>query len=411
MPERQHAEIPCNLCGNHEVTVLAEVGRNGEPLRTVACTTCGLVWSDPRPHNAREFYSEHYRKAYKNAFEPKPKHVLRAGQVAAARLEQIRSLLRPGLRVLDVGSGGGEFAYLLKRVGHAVEGVEPNRGYAGYSVNQYGLDVRIGFIDEVELPAQSYDLITVWHVLEHTENPLVVLQRLRAALRPGGRLVVEVPNLEGPRRSRCSTFHEAHLYNFNEVTLEAMGARAGFDRISMTPSPDGGNLLAVFAPGEVRSAQTLLAGLRDNPQRVERSVLGHSAWQHWLSARPYRRLLQHCWRPVAERAALLREVPARQRLDALYAAALQPPPAARPMPVWLFVASAYVLAVLAEETLLDFYLPRQGWSEQQGFWLFAGLLACTAAICWQVMRGSRPRQQLLKVGALTSPLFVLPIYC
>lgn len=411
MLDHQHAVIACNLCDSHEVTVLANAGRDGKPLRTVACNACGLVWSDPRPHDAREFYRDHYRREYKNAFEPKARHVLRAGRVAAARFGLIREWLRPRMRVLDVGSGGGEFAYLMQRGGHVVEGVEPNRGYAAYSVRHYGLNVHEGFIDDVELPAQAYDLITIWHVLEHTEHPLGVLQRLRAALRPGGRLVVEVPNLEGPRRSRCSTFHAAHFYNFNDATLKALGARAGLDLCVMTPSPDGGNLLAVFAPGEARSVPALIAELQGNAQRAVNSVLGHSAWRYWLSARPYLRLLQQCWRPVSERVALWRAVPARRRLDTLYANLLQPRPAAGATPVWALVAGAYLLALIAEETLLDIYLPLRGWSEQQGFWLFAALLSGAAAAAWMALRGSRSRRQLARMGVFTAPLFALPIYC
>lgn len=411
MVDQQRAEIACNLCDRQEVTVLAQAGRDGKPLRTVACNVCGLVWSDPRPHDAREFYREHYRREYKNAFEPKARHVLRAGRVAAVRLAQIREWLRPARRVLDVGSGGGEFAYLLQKHGHAVDGVEPNRGYAGYAARQYGLHVHEGFIDEVELPGQHYDLITIWHVLEHTENPLGVLQRLRAALRSGGHLVVEVPNLEGPRRSRSSTFHEAHLYNFNDATLAALASRAGFDLVAMRPSADGGNLLAVFAPGQVRGLSEVLSGLAGNARRAVSSVLGHSVLRYWMSARPYLRLLRQCWRPVSEYAALWRAVPARQCLDELYAAALPRQSARRLLPVWPVVTAAYLFALIAEEALLDSYLPQQGWSEQQGFWLFSGLLACVAALAWLALRSSRSRRQLLGMGVFTAPLFALPIYC
>jgi hypothetical protein len=326
-------------------------------------------------------------------------------------LDEIRRLMQQTIDALQWDFAGKTVTISLQRLG-ANTGAETLPGAeAGSVVMRLSRSI-------CDWPVSRRRMV-VAHELDHVrtmDDPAAgdgirSRRALRAALDAATQAVDNPPPGRKAARSRCSTFHEAHLYNFNDATLEALAARAGFDRISTTPSADGGNLLAVFAPGEVRNVQRVLAGLRDNPRRIERGVLGHSAWQYWLSARPYRRLLQHCWRPVAERAALWRAVPARQRLDALYAAALQPPPAARPMPVWLFVASAYVLAVLAEETLLDFYLPRQGWSEQQGFWLFAGLLACTAAICWQVMRRSRSRQQLFRVGALTSPLFVLPIYC
>lgn len=83
-------------------------------LRTVICAKCGLVWSDPLPHNPRDFYEDSYRVSYKGTYSPKPKHILRAGNVALSRYQKIEKLLSKPLSILDVGSGGGEFSYLLK---------------------------------------------------------------------------------------------------------------------------------------------------------------------------------------------------------------------------------------------------------------------------------------------------------
>jgi uncharacterized Zn finger protein len=78
--------IPCNLCGGIEVSILSNRSRSGKPLQTVICQACGLVWSDPRPHDARQFYEEEYRLSYKHTYSPKSKHVLRAGRVALYRI-------------------------------------------------------------------------------------------------------------------------------------------------------------------------------------------------------------------------------------------------------------------------------------------------------------------------------------
>ncbi|MFO0518629.1 MAG: class I SAM-dependent methyltransferase [Betaproteobacteria bacterium] len=402
------AGIPCNLCQSTEVTVLATQGRDNAPLRTVACRACGLVWSDPRPHDARRFYSEDYRLEYKGSFVPRPKHVLRAGRVALARLGLIRPLLRPGLRILDIGSGGGEFAYLLRSLGHQVEGVEPNRGYAEFSMREYGLQVHRGFVDEVALQPGRYDLITIWHVLEHTENPAAVLRQLREALAPGGALVVEVPNVEGPRRSVGSTFHEAHLYNFNDATLAAMGAQADLKPLEVTPSPDRGNLVAVFRREAVEAPSAPVA-LPGNHERVAASVLGHRTLAYWTSARPYTRIAHHLWRPLTEAAALCIPLAARERLDALYADAVG---AARRKPQWLpglkAVAAVYLLAIFIEWLLLDLTLEQRGWSDWANFWVFnALLLAVAAALVYR----ERPRHKLAGWMAAITPLVALPVVC
>jgi 2-polyprenyl-3-methyl-5-hydroxy-6-metoxy-1,4-benzoquinol methylase len=238
--------IACNLCGGTTVRALSQRSRSGQPLRTVGCRSCGLVWSDPRPHAARQYYEDEYRLDYKGTFEPKPKHVHRAGQVALSRLEKIRQHLRPRMRALDVGSGGGEFAYLLQTLGHDVQGIEPNRGYAAFAATEYGLNITRGFIGDTVLPDGGFDLITIWHVLEHTEDPTSVLAQLGRALAPEGLLVVEVPNVEATCQSPSSSFHEAHLYSFNTVTLQAMAARLGLLTHAITLSDDGGNVTAVF---------------------------------------------------------------------------------------------------------------------------------------------------------------------
>lgn len=234
--------IPCNLCGGTEVSILSTRSRSGNPLRTVICQACGLVWSDPRPHDARQFYEAEYRLAYKNTYSPKPKHVVRAGKVALSRFGKIAQLLSSQKTVLDVGTGGGEFAYLLQSLGHVVNGIEPNRGYADHSIQQYGLTVRVGFVQDATFDPASFDIVTIWHVLEHTEDPGFILARLRSWLKPDGVLVVEVPNVEATCQAPRNTFHEAHLYNFNVVSLRRLAKKQGLYETSHLISQDGGNI-------------------------------------------------------------------------------------------------------------------------------------------------------------------------
>jgi len=150
----------------------------------------------PFPHDPRHFYEEDYRVDYKNTYTPTSKHILRAGKVALTRYSKIKHLLVDQQTILDVGTGGGEFAYLLKSLGHDLHGIEPNKGYAEHSVAEYGLNLQIGFIQDGQFNNESYDVITIWHVLEHTEDPCFVLSKLHDLLKPQGILVVEVPMLK-----------------------------------------------------------------------------------------------------------------------------------------------------------------------------------------------------------------------
>lgn len=315
--------IPCNLCGGAEVSILSNTSRSGKPLRTVICRSCGLVWSDPRPHDARQFYEDEYRISYKQAYRPKPKHVLRAGHVALSRFEKIDRLLSGQKAVLDVGTGGGEFAYLLQSLGHRVSGIEPNKGYADYSIQEYGLAVQVGFVQDAAFAPESFDLVTIWHVLEHTEDPGSVLALLRSWLKSDGMLVVEVPNVEATCQAPHSTFHEAHLYNFNVVSLRRLAKKQGLHEAWHLISRDGGNITMCFTsqkPPVEGSDESVIPG---NYEWVSRIVLGHSNLRRHLTPLPYMRAWQRLCRSLAERRETGGAKNGKALLDSLYASLLQ----------------------------------------------------------------------------------------
>ncbi len=311
---------PCNLCGSNDVSVLATLSRTGKPLRSVICNHCGLVWSDPFPHNLRSFYADDYRVAYKGTFTPKSKHILRAGKVALSRRKVLADLLAKPLKILDVGTGGGEFAYLLQSLGHEVNGIEPNKGYAEFSRQEYGLNVQVGFIQDIDQPDQSFDLITIWHVLEHTENPYVVLTKLHALLKPQGILVVEVPTIEATCQSPKSTFHEAHVFNFNIDTLQKLGEKVGFTAQKHEVSPDGANITVFFQKSTAITPPVAKNDLNipGNAERIIHIVKNHTAGKHYLTAEPYRRFFCRMSRVINESIATANFTSGKQLLDRLY---------------------------------------------------------------------------------------------
>lgn len=294
------SSTPCNLCGGNHVAVLSMRSRSGTELRTVICKDCGLVWSDPFPHDPRQFYEEDYRLEYKNTYAPKAKHILRAGRVAVNRHEKIKHLLHKPQTMLDVGTGGGEFAYLIKSLGHDLHGIEPNKGYGQYSAAQYDLNLQFGFIQDAPFEENSFDVITIWHVLEHTEDPFFVLGKLRNLLKPDGVLVVEVPNIEATCQSPSSTFHEAHLYNFNLAALRRMGEKAGLLEDRHLFSEDGGNVTLFFKKAESIADQTGSWSIPENAERITAIVRGHTNLRHYMRAAPYLRFIKRMTRSLLE---------------------------------------------------------------------------------------------------------------
>lgn len=308
--------IPCNLCGSSDADELSLVDRDGKHLRTVICRNCGLVWTDPRPADIRDFYEREYRLRYKGTYRPKPKHIYRAGKVAIDRYGRIKEHISKGMSLLDVGSGGGEFIYIMRKQGCKVTGIEPNEGYARYAISEYDLDVHVGFLQDVQLEEDSRDVVTMWHVLEHTEDPASTLERICKWIRPGGILVVEVPNVEATCQAPAHRFHIAHLYNFNPETLRGMGEKAGLTAIKQDISEDGGNITAIFKKDE-RKTPSCGRTIQGNYDRIAGIVRGHEVARHYTSHHPYLRFIRKICRTVAEKIATANVADGKRLLDRL----------------------------------------------------------------------------------------------
>lgn len=154
------------------------------------CDECGLVQQTvpPTDEALRIWYSHHYRRDYKSTIEPRPKHVRRAGLAALDRLRFLDAAAGPsrGRRLMDVGAGGGEFVYLASRSGYAARGLVPNVGYSDFARRHYDVDVRTAGIEQ--LAPGCADLVTMFHVLEHLDDPGAAFARIHAALADGGRV-------------------------------------------------------------------------------------------------------------------------------------------------------------------------------------------------------------------------------
>ncbi len=274
-----------------DVRSIGTLDRDAKPLRSVICTKCGLSWTDPRQNEdeIRRYYSKDYRLDYKGTYIPKRKHVLRAGIVARHRFDFVREFVKPGDRVLDVGSGGGEFVFLMRRLGFDASGIEPNKGYATYARECLGLPIEIDFVQRVELPVDSYDVITLHHVLEHLDNPFEALSKIRRAVNDEGIVVIDVPNIEGVCFSPAHRFHAAHLYNFNRENLEMLGRKAGFSVVRSELSDDGGVIAIIFRKSTPESG--LSGEVPGNFDRIAEIVGNHTRIAHFLSPWPYRRPL------------------------------------------------------------------------------------------------------------------------
>lgn len=223
--------VACNVCGCAETIEICTHDRRLKPLSTVACRRCGLLRTDPMPTEAEleRYYADEYRFDYQFVSKKPPRfHRIRRAREARERLLRLSPLLKPGARILDFGSGSGEFLAAAQAAGHNVLGVEPGKAYAVYAREAHGVEVINAPLAKAEIPG-VFDLITANHVIEHLRDPAGAMALLASKLAEGGALYVAVPDISLMGGRPFERFHFAHVYNFTPRTLTLAGEAAGLE--------------------------------------------------------------------------------------------------------------------------------------------------------------------------------------
>ena len=319
MNKTERLDSLCPLCASENYASISDKDRHGKKLMTVLCQVCGHVFSNPQPleKDLGVFYAKDYRAQYKGTLTPKFKHVYRAGCRALERARDLSDYISPERSLLDIGSGGGEFLYLMQKLGISAAGIEPNIGYANFASAQYGVKIEVSRVEDLVNTAKLWDLITIHHVLEHLLSPVEVLKSIAGVLSPNGVLVVEVPNIEANYHAPKRQFHPAHIHTFSSEGLIFAANQAGLELVRMRIMPHTRHLNAIF-----RQSPFQIAHL--DPSVADR-IFTHLKYirkgSDFLSSRSYQRLYSNIKRPFKEYYALFRlGMPKDPRilLDSLY---------------------------------------------------------------------------------------------
>jgi SAM-dependent methyltransferase len=215
------------------------------PLPFVRCTACGFVFRPELADSVHEVYEGGGYQDVRGGHYATPEEIAARDGDARVRLAFLREHAPAGGELLDVGAAGGNFTAAAARGGFRARGVEPVPAFARFARDVSGADVADGTLEDLDLPAASLDVVTMWHVLEHIPRPVGELRRIREALRPGGALVVEVPNAGGVAAradgaSWGSLEPDVHVNQFAPSTLRGALERAGLevalvDTVPITP--------------------------------------------------------------------------------------------------------------------------------------------------------------------------------
>jgi 2-polyprenyl-3-methyl-5-hydroxy-6-metoxy-1,4-benzoquinol methylase len=230
----------CPLCRSARYDI---VEHTEAPYRVVRCSDCSLVYVDPIP-NVGEL-SRHYNQDYYAEWISTQRK--KRERMWARRLKSIERVTKKG-SILDVGCGEGLFLELAKRNGWRVHGTDVSAYATEFASKRLGQSVFCGEIWDAPFNEQSFDVITMWHVLEHTTSPMQTLQEVRKLLKPGGLVVLAVPNLNDRlmqaayrlvkgRKLRLFSIgdKEIHLFHFSVQSLRLLLEKTGFTCVKVGP--------------------------------------------------------------------------------------------------------------------------------------------------------------------------------
>jgi SAM-dependent methyltransferase len=223
----------CPVCAGRAVP---EDRFGAAPL--LRCGSCGFtfVHGDLDPELYRDAYFEAYVGGDYLAQAEQRRHESRL------RLGLLARFTPPPARLLEIGAAAGFFLDEARRRGYAGLGVELNDAMAGYGRETLGVDVRTGALGEVDLGAEPFDAACAFHVVEHLDDPAAALATIAGTLRPGGHVVIEVPNAESAAaRRRGASWPPLdlpyHVGHFGPRSMRALLERAGFEVLQVDTVP------------------------------------------------------------------------------------------------------------------------------------------------------------------------------
>ena len=198
--------------------------------RVVECG-CGHAFINPQPtwEELSPFYETDYHVFADQVPDAANVDRLLATKLRGDRLNHARVV--PGGKYLDVGCGLGEMVAGMARLGMEAEGVEPSKA-AVDRAKSLGLKVHLGMLHDAQFPDSTFDSVSLYHVLEHTPNPVAILTECRRILNPGGEIVVGVPNFGSLVRSLVGWTWSAcdlprHMQHFCQSSIRCVAGRAG----------------------------------------------------------------------------------------------------------------------------------------------------------------------------------------
>lgn len=229
---RHLVELPCPGCGQYDPKLIWKYDRYFLRVNLSTCRHCGLIYlaRGMNGDTQTNFYSQLYPRLMRQP--PTSKAMWNYRLIAGYRFSEISTVVSQCQSVLDIGAGLGFFLDACRAHGYEYYmGLEPGGPQRDHAVQVLGLGehVRPEELDEQTQLPFAPRLVTLFHVLEHLQEPGKALARIAKLMDPEGWLVIEVPDIgaDWPELG-LSQVHVSHRSYFSQQTLEALLNANGF---------------------------------------------------------------------------------------------------------------------------------------------------------------------------------------
>jgi len=263
----------CLICDGENIRVLFSSTDNltgGESFDIGECTDCGFRFTVNPPSEAnigRYYLSDDYisHSDLKRGITERLYHFART-YMLRKKLRLIRSEngQKPG-KILDIGCGTGYFPAFMKQNGWDASGVEVSGKAREYAISKFGLEVippdKTGL-----LPGNSYDCITLWHVMEHLYDPDNWFEKIKHLLNDNGACIIALPNSESSDAKSFKQHWAAydvprHLWHFSAPSVSRLASRHGFSVTRIKSMPLDVFYISILSFKNRKSPMSLLRGI------------------------------------------------------------------------------------------------------------------------------------------------------
>ena len=222
----------CYLCKNTNFTQIVNKVRDRDDISVLRCNNCGLVFLSSFDHITKDFYS--HSKIHKNKTSLDLLEWTKTTRMDDERRMVMMNSILKGKNLLDFGAGNCNFLLRASSLTKQAIGIEPEiRVRQQLSEKFEKLNIKL-YEDISEVGSTKFDIITLFHVIEHLPDPKTILIKLKNLLAKNGKIFIETPNADDALISLYKnkafmdfTYWSCHLFLYNYETLKVLANQSG----------------------------------------------------------------------------------------------------------------------------------------------------------------------------------------